>query len=196
VLQNASLSLNAGSIVALIGPSGSGKSTWLGIASGTFMPFGGSIFINGIQFSWEEYRKARVSSYVDQEVRFFDGSIRENLVLGKHVDEKAIYKMLSSAGLEEVVRAFPKGLDSEINSVSRELSGGQFQRLSVVRALLSQKPLILLDEPTSSLDEESEAKIAQLIKENRQGRIFLVSTHSARLTEIADAVIDVRSGEA
>ncbi len=194
ILERLDLSLSVGKIVAIRGPSGSGKSTILGLICGSLIPFEGEFRINGADsLPWGSVSQLRLCAFVDQELRFFDGTIYENLCLGEMVPEAEIHELLGLAGLSEAVSQFPKGIHSEISDFSRGLSGGQLQRIAVIRALVSRRPVVVLDEPTSSLDELSERKIMDLLMRFKSRRIILISTHSDLLTTVADEVISLEA---
>jgi ABC-type bacteriocin/lantibiotic exporter with double-glycine peptidase domain len=192
VLKNVNIDLFKDQITVIRGTSGSGKSTILGIFAGVFNPQKGSAVIDDqYVIEFDELRKLKLCTFVDQEYRFFEGTIFENLTLGHKKDLVLLNKLLEDAGLMEQIGKFSKGIFSEISDVSRGFSGGQLQRLSVVRALLTEKPIIILDEPTSALDLESEKKICELLIKNKAGRIILISAHSSVVEKIADKVIKI-----
>ncbi len=190
VLDRFNLFLEKGKITVIRGTSGAGKSTVLGVLCGSYLPFGGELILDqGRAVPWESVSRLKLCSFVDQELQFFDGTIYENLVMGEVIPEGELYRLIDLAGLAEAVSQFSKGIHSEISDFARGLSGGQLQRIAVIRALVSRRPVIVLDEPTSSLDEFSERKIMDLLKSYRDSKVILISTHSELLASIADNTI-------
>ncbi len=195
VIRDLDLTLKAGTVTLIRGPSGIGKSSLLGVCSGIFAPSNGEILINGIKgVTWEEYRRLKHCAYLDQESRLFDGTILENLTLGRSVDEARVYALIEDAGLLDTLKEFPLRIRSQVSDVAKGFSGGQIQRLATIRALLSGQPFIIMDEPTSSLDEESEKRIMSLIEKNKTNRIFLIASHSDAMPAIADKIHTMKDG--
>jgi ATP-binding cassette subfamily B protein len=195
ILKNINMELLTGEITLIKGPSGSGKSSLLGVLAGMYMPRSGNFLINdNININFENIQQLKLMSYVDQELKFLEGSILENLTLGKSVNIIELNEMIDSAGLSDEIAKFPRGLNSEIMEASKGFSGGQMQRLSVIRALISDKPIVLMDEPTSSLDFDSEQKICYLIQKYKKNKLIVVASHSDYFLEISDKVFVINKG--
>ncbi|WP_136254638.1 thiol reductant ABC exporter subunit CydD [Onishia niordana] len=187
VLGPLSLEVSRGEVVALAGSSGAGKSTLLQLIAGFVAPDQGRVEVMG------DVRPA----WMDQRALVIKGTIADNLRLADtHASDYAMQKALSRAGLAELFARLPKGLETLVGERGAGLSGGQAQRLALARIFLSDAPLVLLDEPTASLDEGSEtevaASLAQLVEE---GRTLLIATHHPALMAIADRVIRIEAGQ-
>ena len=194
-LNRVSLEIQKGQVTLIRGMSGSGKSSLLGVISGSYLPQSGHLIVNELyRLDWSDAARQKCSTYVDQEYRFFEGSIVENLTLGRHYRLSEVEEMIDAAGLRPAILALPKGLNSEISDAARGLSGGQLQRLSIIRALLSGKPLVILDEPTSALDSESEELICKLILRYKSERIFVIASHSETFARLADHTVILSEG--
>jgi ABC-type multidrug transport system fused ATPase/permease subunit len=177
-LRNINLAVGAGNFLAIVGPSGSGKTTLVDILLGVLEPSKGDIKIAGKSpldaiESWPGS-----IAYVPQEVTIVDGTIRENIVLGFHINNAAdtdarCWEALKAANLDEEVSGLPNGLDTHVGERGAKLSGGQRQRLGIARALYTRPRLLVLDEATSALDAETELGIANSI-EALLGKVTIV----------------------
>lgn len=175
-------------LVALRGASGSGKSTLLALLLGFLKPSQGCVLLNGRPLqAYPERELRRRVAYVPQESLLFRGSLRDNLLLGRSYGEARLREVLRAVALEEATLAVG-GLDYRLSEEGRGFSGGQKQRLAVARALLSEPEVLLLDEPSASLDAESEAALVATLKAQARQRLVLVVAHRPALLEAADAV--------
>jgi subfamily B ATP-binding cassette protein MsbA len=186
-LRGVSLSLEAGKTTALVGSSGAGKSSVLALLLGLERPTRGKVSWDGAELSTFSLRSLRQRiAWVSQEPLLLSGTVRENLKLGApRADDAALWPALERANAAQFVRALPRGLDEEVGERGSRLSGGQRQRLAIARALLMEPSLLLLDEPTSSLDEQAQAEVQRGLKELMAGRTVLLIAH--RLSTVADA---------
>ena len=198
VLTGFSMEVPKGARVALVGPSGVGKSTALGILKGSLPPQGGLISVEGHILEDGEPRAIReLSASVDQRTWMFTGTIAQNLAMGRpDASEEQMWEALSRAHVAREVRRMPQGLHTYLGEGATFVSGGQAQRISIARALLSERKLLFLDEPTSHVDLESERKIAEALRELPRDWTVLMTTHRPSLMEAADVVYEVRSGKA
>ncbi len=176
-LQNLNLEFQAGKITALIGDSGAGKSTILKLLAGILIPTAGEIFWNELPTSRIE-KKSLLSkiSYVPQAPHLFDTTLQKNFTMFDTLDDAELKKFLSALNLS-----------LNLNS-TQKLSRGQLQRLGLVRALLKDTPIILLDEPTAGLDELTEQKVLALIKKISPRRTIVIATHRSAVIEFADKI--------
>ncbi len=173
VLQEISLTVPAGSVVALVGPSGGGKTTFTDLVARFHDPTHGAILINGIdlrQMQLESYRSRL--AVVGQETFLFDGTVRENIAYGRrHADEESVFDAARRANADEFIQRLPEKYDTLIGERGVKLSGGQRQRISIARAILADPEILILDEATSNLDTESEqliqASLAELLDQIR-----------------------------
>lgn len=196
VLQNLDLEIKPGEWVAICGPSGAGKSTLIEILKGNLLPSQGTYYLQGRALDANSSAWfADQSALVQQRTWIFTGTIRSNLMMvAPRASEDRLWECLEKVRLAAEVRAFAQGLDTPVGEDGYALSGGQAQRLSLARALLSQRDLLLLDEPTSQIDLESEAAITQALAEVAKEKTIVLLTHRASALEFADRVLYLQNG--
>ncbi|MFW3171551.1 ABC transporter ATP-binding protein [Geodermatophilus sp. CPCC 206100] len=187
VLRGVSLQVPAGSRVALVGPSGAGKSTVLALVEGFYPPDGGAIRWAGTDV--RDLPRAGLRGrlgYVEQEAPVLAGSLRENLLLAApDATDPELWAVLADVGLTDVVQRSPRGLDVPVGEDGVLLSGGERQRLAIARSLLARPALLLLDEPTASLDARNEQLLRQTLAAAAEDRALLVVAH--RLSTVLDS---------
>lgn len=185
VLDNISIRIQKGEAIALIGPSGAGKTTLADIILGLFKPQEGHIYMDGIDVFKIPHSWAKIVGYVPQTVFLMDDTIRSNIAFGeKEISDELIWEALEQAAIAEFVRHLPDGLDTIVGERGMKLSGGQRQRIAIARALYNKPEILVLDEATAALDNETEAVIMESI-ERLQGKITLIIV-AHRLTTIKD----------
>jgi ABC-type multidrug transport system fused ATPase/permease subunit len=196
VLRGASFVAEAGSVTALVGPSGGGKSTILNLLLRFYEPDGGSITIDGTEISTGSRNSLRDNlAFVGQDAFLFRGTIRENIALGRtQATEAEVVAAAKAAYAHEFITRFPAGYDTQVGENGKQLSGGQRQRVSVARALIRRSPIILLDEPTSFLDTETERYINLAISRLFSGRTRLIIAHRIHTIINADKIHVVEDG--
>ncbi len=187
VLRGASFRAQAGQVTALVGPSGAGKSTILNLLLRLYEVDAGRILIDGNSIADVSRDSLRSSvTYVGQNVFLFHGTIRDNIAIGQpRATDSEIVAAARAAHAHEFISSFPKGYDTAVGEQGIQLSGGQRQRIAVARALLRDAPIVLLDEPTASLDSESERHVQAAIARLFENRTIVVIAH--RLQTIAHA---------
>ncbi|RLT91751.1 MULTISPECIES: lipid A export permease/ATP-binding protein MsbA [unclassified Ketobacter] len=196
VLSNIGFHVEPGEMVAFVGKSGSGKSTLMSLLYRTYDVEAGKIFLDDVDVN--DYRLSNLRQHiatVNQNIALFDDTIRNNVAYGdsEYSDEQVI-AALKSAHAWEFVEGLPDGLDTIIGENGLKLSGGQRQRLSIARAFLKDAPILILDEATSSLDNESEAKITQAIEALAKTRTTLVIAHRLSTIMRADRLVVLNQG--
>jgi ABC-type multidrug transport system fused ATPase/permease subunit len=196
VLRGVNLRLHPGELAVLVGASGAGKSTLLSLLVRLFDPTAGTVRLDGIpltRISIESLR--RQIATMAQDTRLFAGSIRQAVAPGDgSIDDARIWAALAQVALDAFVRGLPEGLETALGEDGVNLSGGQRQRLSLARAFLLDRPILLLDEPLSNVDAESEAVIAAALGHWRRDRTCLAITHRLSLFEHADVVYRLHDG--
>lgn len=191
------LKFKAGDRVVILGPNGSGKSTLLKVAAGLYKPGEGQVRLGGADV-WEldpQVVNERIG-YLPQDVHLFKGSLRSNMALGGGVSDSKLLEVARLLGIDRVAADNPRSMDLEISEGGQGLSGGQRQLVGLARVFLSQPRIWLLDEPSASLDMESENKVLEAISQwARPTDIVLIATHRPRLTTLANRVIMMRRGQ-
>lgn len=196
-LENITLKVPSNCTTAIIGHSGAGKSTLIDILMGLLKAEKGQVFIDGTPLTEEnvlEFRKE--ISYVPQEPFLFHDSIRENFKLVKpNACDEEIWEALSFAAADEFVKKLPNGIDTVIGDRGIRLSGGERQRLVLARAIIRKPSILVLDEATSSLDIENEAKIQEALDHLKGKMTIIVVAHRLSTIRNADQVIVLENGE-
>jgi len=195
-LQIAHMEIKPGENVALLGSNGSGKSTLLKLLSGLYTPTDGKVFMDQldlIQIDPEDVR--RNIGYLPQEVKLFSGTLRDNLMLGyTSLEENELFEAIDFAGLGKHVRSHPLGLDMEIIDGGEGLSIGQRQSVGLARLYLQDPKIVLLDEPTASLDQTLEHQLINRLKDWLKDKTAIISTHRIPLLNIIDTVVVLGNG--
>ncbi|AOA63850.1 Plasma membrane ATP-binding cassette transporter required for the export of a-factor [Komagataella phaffii CBS 7435] len=198
-LNNISFRVSKGEVLGIVGPSGSGKSTIAMLINRLFFAKKGCIRYNGVNIKDIEVPWFREQvTLIQQKPTFFDGSIRENLAYGMEgITDRSILRALKLTMMDDYVRSLPEGLDTFIGSLNSVISGGQSQRLSVARAILREPRVIVMDEPTSSLDPENTQGIKDLVDKQLRasGYTVIIVTHSQELMRICDRILTIEHGK-
>ena len=191
------LEIKPGERVGLIGPIGSGKSTLLKLASGLYRPNEGKLFLNDMDMAMLNPAAVRETiGYLPQEARLFSGSLRDNLLLGlPDPGDEPILEAARKSGLIDLISGQPKGLGLEITEGGRGVSGGQKQLIALTRMLLAKPKAWLLDEPTGSMDADTEAKVVALLKSVLgANQTAIVATHKTALLPLLTRLLIVQNG--
>lgn len=196
VLQDLELVVPEGGKVAIIGRSGEGKSTLLSLLRGALRQQKGRIAVGGHQLAGLPQEQIRqLTAFVSQSTWLFTGTIADNLRLASAAaDESQIWEALRLAQVAEEVERMPLGLFTDVGERGSMLSGGQAQRISLARALLSGRRILLLDEPTSQIDIESENRLVDAIDALGPDWTVLMVTHRHRLLRVADTTYRLADG--
>jgi ABC-type multidrug transport system fused ATPase/permease subunit len=196
VLEEMSFHLSPGQRVALVGSSGSGKSTLGNLILRLYEPRRGTVLIDGVDiqcFTRDSLR--RQIGIVLQDAVLFGSSVRENIAYGNTAaSEQQIEAAAKAANADEFIRDLPNGYDSVIGERGSTLSGGQQQRIAIARALIRDAPILILDEPMTGLDVESEAKVREALDRLMAGRTCVMMTHDLEAIADADQVLVLEDG--
>lgn len=191
------LSIQPAERIAILGSIGSGKSTLIKILSGLYQPKSGSVFLDGVDMTHlaPEFVREHIG-YLPQDVRLFQGTLRDNLTLGlASPSDSQILRVAAMTGLDQVIQGHPKGMELEISEGGKGLSGGQRQLVGLSRMLLLQPRIMLLDEPTASMDGQTENRIIQhLFRELSPESVLVVVTHKPALLAHVGRIIVVDQG--
>ena len=196
VLKDISFQARPGQFVAIVGRSGCGKTTLLKVLSGLYRVPPGSVFILGNDAGLTPPGVLRKAvAYVPQDSFLLPGTIRENLELGKPgATDNELMNALEVAHALDVVSGDPGGLERTVGERGEALSGGERQRLCIARTVLRDAPILLLDEPTSSLDRDSEARVRRALLDAMRGKTAVLVTHRLDMAARADAILVMESG--
>jgi len=189
ILKNLSFKFNAGKTYAIIGPSGSGKSTLADILLGLITPDSGSVIFNNGSISRNEAKTKIV--LVEQNPKIFSCSMKENLLLGKKVDDTLILDVLNTVNLLELVNGLELGLETILDYQGDNFSGGQIQRLGIARALIRLPDILILDEATSALDPKTRVNIFEKLRVWMSGGIIIFITHDYEIAKLCDETLNI-----
>ena len=194
-LQQVSLDIHPGEVVALVGPSGSGKTTLVNLLPRFVLPTGGQVELDGIALDqWPLAALRQQIAMVSQDVVMLNQTIAANVALGQEIDRARVEQALEAANLASHVARLPAGIDTEVGHNATQLSGGQRQRLAIARAIYKNAPILILDEATSALDNESERLVQEALQRLMQGRTTLIVAHRLSTIEHADRVVVMEQG--
>ncbi|KAB1645263.1 ABC transporter ATP-binding protein [Gulosibacter chungangensis] len=197
VLDNFNLTLEPGTTTAIVGPSGSGKSTILALLAGLHEPTAGRIYIDDVDLATltPEARRELVS-VVFQQPYLFDGSVRENILVGSpEAAADAVAGAATLARVDTLAARLPDGMDARVGEAGSSLSGGERQRVSIARALLKPAPVLLVDEATSALDTENEVAVSAALTDDPISRTRVIVAHRLSSIRNADRVVFIDRGQ-
>jgi ATP-binding cassette subfamily C protein len=198
ILDTVSLEVPAGSITAVVGPSGSGKTTVADLFVGFVTPLGGTVEVDGIPLADIDLSAWRRGiGYVAQELLLLNDTIRTNVTLGdSQICDEAVVQALRDADAWEYVSQLPEGLDAPVGERGALLSGGQRQRIQIARALVMKPRLLVMDEATAALDEQTEAAVLETIAHLRGRTTVVAISHQPAIVDVADRVYRIEGGQA
>ena len=196
-LKNISFTIKHGEKIGFIGKIGSGKTTVEKLIMGLYTPTEGSILVDGIDINQIDPMDLRKNiGYVPQDVVLFKGTVKENIIYKfPEAEDSDIIKAASVSGVSDFVNKHPQGFDMEVGEKGSGLSGGQRQSITLARALLTDAPIMLLDEPTNSMDGKTETNIIKRLREFCANKTLILVTHKPALLELVDRLILVDDGE-
>ena len=197
VLHSLSLVAESDQVTALVGPSGGGKSTIFNLLLHLYDAQNGTITVDGQNIAQVSDKSLREQiAYVGQDVFLFRGTVRKNIAFGRiGASEAEIIAAARAAHAHEFITQFPAGYDTPVGEHGLQLSTGQRQRIAVARALIRDAPIVLLDEPTASLDGESERQVQEAIRLLSKGRTTLVIAHRLYTVTSADMIYVIENGK-
>lgn len=197
VLREVSFSLQAGEHVAILGRNGSGKTTLEKLIAGLYEPAAGTVLIDGIDIRQLDPAELRRNiGYVSQDVNLFFGTLRDNIAMGApQATDEDILEAVRLSGLSDFVNQHPLGLAMPVGEHGQLLSGGQRQSVSIARALLNDAPILLMDEPTGSMDHTSEEEFKRNLLQYAAHKTLIVITHRTSLLELAKRIIVIDAGK-
>ncbi len=185
IIQIDKLLINKNDKVAIVGESGQGKTTLLNMISKDILLEPGTYLING-----KNTDKKLDIAFISQETDLFDLSVRDNLTLGKNIQDEYILGLIKEAGLESWYNRLKDGLDTVVGEQGLRLSTGQKQRLNLIRGIIENKEIYILDEPTSNLDKLSEEKIIVMINKYLSSKTIIIVTHRPDIKKICNKIYE------
>jgi len=197
VVDSVTVNIHAGGVHALVGRNGSGKTTLLKMIQGLYTPTNGRVLLDGADIA--QFTRAELATwmgYVPQETVLFAGTVRDNIVhrFPDASDEKII-EAATQAGVHHFIIDLPDGYASDIGEAGQRLSGGQRQRIAIARALLGDPAVLLLDEPSASLDRQAEQELRKTLVEIGRTRTVIIVTHSPILLAACDDLVALDKGK-
>lgn len=197
-LTDVTFAIEPGSRTALVGRNGSGKSTLLKLLSRLYDPDVGTVTVDGVDLRHFEPRLWRRDlAIMFQDAHTFELSLRDNLGLGRELDDDALWQALAVTGLDEAVRALPLGLDTPLSRRLRDgidWSGGNLRRLALARALVAEAPLLILDEPFAQLDTIAVARVEAELERRAGRQTVLIADHHPAVVRTSDRVVVLDGG--
>ncbi|MBZ4223698.1 ABC transporter ATP-binding protein/permease [Bacillus wiedmannii] len=184
-IHNIDLQINPGELVMIVGESGAGKTTLLKLMIGLYKPSNGSVVYYG--------NEARMTT-VWQEPRFFRTAVKENMYFGKVYLENQLEKNIELVNVKPIIRGLPEGIQTVLHKSGEEFSGGERKRLALLRAIVSNPNLIILDEPTAGLDPSNQETVWDMIEGLGRGVTRIVATHDVEKAILADRVVIMKEG--
>jgi ATP-binding cassette subfamily C protein LapB len=196
-LAGVSFAIKEGDRVGIIGRIGSGKTTLAKLLVALYQPQGGSILVDGTDIrAIDPADLRRAVGYLPQNIALFAGSVRDNLLVGASgADDAAILRAASIAGLIDIVNRHPKGFDMPVGERGEALSGGQRQTVALARALITDPPILVLDEPTHAMDHTAEERLKAQMQTELAGKTIIIVTHRESLLSVINTLMVMDSGK-
>ncbi len=196
VINSVQLAIKAGGITALVGRNGSGKTTLLKLVQGLYTPTSGRVLLDGADISqFSRYELASWIGYVPQETILFQGSVRDNIAHRQpDANDEEIIRAATMGGVHEFIIDLPEGYASDIGEAGQRLSGGQRQRIAIARALVGNPSVVMLDEPSSSLDRQAEIELRDTLTKLAKDRSVIIVTHSPIMLAACDNLVALDGG--
>lgn len=196
-LQNVSFTIKPGEKVGIVGRIGSGKTTIEKLMLGLYTVDDGSILVDGVDIDQIDPVDLRKNiGYVPQDISLMKGTVRDNMIFREpSADERMIFKAARISGVEDFVNRHPRGFDMNVGERGEGISGGQRQSIAIARAVISDAPIMILDEPTNMMDSMSEEKIKKNLTEAFIGKTVVLITHKSSLLDLVDRLIVVEEGK-
>ena len=197
VLKNVSFRIRPGDHVVVLGRVGSGKTTLQKLMLGLYAPTSGAVYIDGVDLRQLDPADVRRNiGYVGQDTLLFYGSLRDNIAIGApYADDQTVIEAAEMGGLAEFVNRHPQGFDMLIGERGESISGGQRQGVAMARAVLLDPPILLLDEPTSSMDFSSEEQLKERLRRFTEHKTMVIVTHRLSLLDLAQRILVVDGGK-
>jgi ATP-binding cassette subfamily C protein/ATP-binding cassette subfamily C protein EexD len=196
MIKGVNFSLAPGESLAIIGPSAAGKTTLIRLLIGTLPASAGTVRLDGADvYQWMREDFGRHVGYLPQDVELFDGTVFQNIARMAEAGPEAVYEAAQLAGCHEMILRLPNGYETEIGDGGQYLSGGQRQLIGLARAMFGRPKFVVLDEPNSNLDGDSEAALTQALERLKaQGTTVVLVSHRPTLVQGVDKVLLLKDG--
>ena len=198
IIKECNIEIKKGEKIGLVGPSGSGKSTLINLILGLIKPSSGEISVDNINIQKNLNSWHNQIGYIPQEIYLLDDTITKNITLGLNedlVDKEKVKNALHAAEIFQFVNSLPDGLETMVGDRGVKLSGGQRQRIGIARALYRNPSIIILDEATNALDNETENKFIKNIFNLGKDKSLLISTHKLSTLKNCDKIYNINNGK-
>ncbi len=198
ILEGLNFLIEKNSCIGIRGESGAGKSTILNILTGLISPTKGSIFIDGKEQNLSTKSWQSKIGFVSQNTHLLDDTIKTNIVFSSDkllIDEKLMNECIKKSGLDEYIQSLENGLDTTVGENGAKISGGQIQRIGIARAFYKQPQILILDEPTNSLDQENENKIINTLKKLKGNVTMIIVSHREEPLKLSDIKLSIKNGK-
>lgn len=195
-LENISLTIKSGEHVGIIGRTGSGKSTIGKLIAGLYQENTGFVRVDGVDVRQMDVYQLRSNiGYVPQDVTLFNTTMKENIIFGNNtVTDDQLIKAAELSDVMSIIKKHPSSFDMHIGERGLSLSGGQRQKVAIARALLNDPPIIIMDEPTNSMDSSAEESLKKNLSHYIKEKTFILITHKHSMLDLVDRLIVVESG--
>lgn len=197
IIRNINLAINAGERIAILGKVGSGKSSLLRLIARLYQPTGGQIFADGLDVNQIDPADWRAAvGYVEQQPCLFYGSLRENIMLGcQEATASELLRVLQMTGLDKVAADHPAGINLPVGEAGEALSGGQRQLVGLARILINRPKILLMDEPTGSMDAQTEQQFIRQLEKIVGNQTVIIVTHRPALLSLVNRIVVVENGQ-
>ena len=196
VIKNISLNIKAGEKIAITGSSGNGKSTLIKLLMGYYKVDDNMILIDDIDINKYELNNLRTQiSYVNQNTKLFNSTIIENIKYGTQMTDKDVIAIINDIGINSLYSNLEHGYNSKVGIGGDKLSGGQRQMIYILRCFGKNNKIIILDEPTTSIDVYTKSLIMKAIKKLSKNCTLIIITHDKELLKLVERVVVIKSGE-
>jgi len=197
-LRDISLTIPQGHMIAMVGPSGAGKTTLADILLGLLTPERGEVLVDGVDIHQDLPAWQRRIGYIPQSVYLLDDTLRRNVAFAlpdELIDDRQVWSALRAAQLADLVGVLPEGLDTRLGERGVRLSGGQRQRVGIARALYHDPPVLMLDEATSAVDNETEHAIIQAIARLSGDKTVIIIAHRLSTVKGCATLVFLKEGQ-
>lgn len=196
IIKGVQFALAPGEALAVVGPSASGKTSLARLLVGIWPTMSGKVRLDGADvYSWNKAELGPFLGYLPQAIELFDGTIAENIARFGEIDIAQVEQAAREVGIESLIKSLPEGFDTQVGRDGEILSGGQRQRVAIARAIYKNPKLVVLDEPNSSLDEEGDQALLNMVmRKKAMGMTFVLITHRSSILAAVDKLLVLRDG--